>query len=83
MSKKVQVHELGHKLGFIVVYRADTQDGPWEALRSDDIPDWVKNPVCMGRLVRGDMAQNPDDPHWYRADQVRESPIYGGGVVLH
>ena len=62
----------------VVVMRSANGEDGWEPVKPEDVPDWVKEPDCMGRLVAGDMAQGPAEGllvpdevrAWYRAEIV-------------
>ena len=57
---------------FVVLASADGAE-PWKPVHPADVPAWVKDPVTMGRLESGEMAQDGPDGEWYRADKVAES----------
>lgn len=46
--------------------RAVAED--WEPVPPKDVPEFVKDPETMGRLlVHGEIAKEPDGQYWYRA----------------
>ena len=61
----------GTKLGMLVVFRTtDPDNGPWEPIRKDNVPKWIKdNDDVMGDLAHGMIVQNPEDdpPYAYAA----------------
>ena len=65
------------KQALMTIYRSPNGRDQWAPVEQKDVPEWVKNPDVMGRLVSGDIAQNtggiilPDeDREWYRAERV-------------
>lgn len=61
------------KAGKIVVYHSlDTEH--WTPILPNDVPDWVKEPETMGRLVQGDMAQS-NGGGWYRAEKIEDAEV--------
>lgn len=57
-----------------------SQDGRenWVKVKPEDVPDWVRHPNVLGRLVNGDMCMAPRDGDrgslWYRADVFLGDP---------
>lgn len=69
----------GLRYDLLVIFRSDTDDGPWTALRAGDVPDWLKNdPEVVGKMRSGYMCRNGDTGPWYRAE--RTTPR---GVIIH
>ena len=67
-----------------IVYRAEHPDGPWEPVKPEDVPEWVKEQEVLGRLLQGMMAMDKEgeiftgsnnEPfeygsEWYRAEEL-------------
>lgn len=74
------------KLARLVMYRAPTDEGPWQPVDAQEVPEWIKNdPTVVRRLKDGYMAHNPDntDKHWYRAEEaVAAGPGPTDSVIL-
>ena len=53
----------GTKLAMFVVFRSlDPENEPWEPIRKDKVPKWIKdNDEVMGDLAQGIAVQNPED----------------------
>jgi len=62
------------KIGRFVVLASESGTDPWKVVPPDQVPAWLKDPVTMGRLAGGEMAQDGEGA-WYRVDRVAESPI--------
>lgn len=60
--------------GLLVILRTETprDDASWKLVLPADVPEWVKEPDNMARLVAGDMCSKPeaDEFGWYRAEKV-------------
>ena len=58
----------------LIVYRSATGRDNWEPLNQSEVPDWVKEPRTMGRLVAGEMCCDTQigdkGSDWYRAVKV-------------
>lgn len=58
-------------LAVAIVLRSKDDKAPaneWELVPPEDVPDFVKDPEVMGRLlVDGEVAKLPDGDYWYRA----------------
>lgn len=65
--RKLPAMHGGSKIGMFVVYRSKDEDGPWDPLHRDSVPEWIKDdPEVMGLLKNGHMVQNAsDDPRWF------------------
>ena len=66
----------------MIVYRSPDGEKDWTMVPPADVPDWVKAPDVMGRLVRGEMARGPinlmlpDEMRpWYRVERINETPV--------
>lgn len=67
-----------------VVYKAKTPEGPWEPVKPENVPEWVKDSEVMGRLLQGMICmdkhgeiyiENCPDPleygsDWYAAQEI-------------
>lgn len=46
----------------------------WHPVKADEVPEWVKDPDNMGRLVAGEACMKCDEGDagslWYRAEKV-------------
>ncbi len=53
-------------LAMMIVYRAETEEGPWEPLHRDQVPRWLKeDDELVGMLRAGYMLRNTDnDKRW-------------------
>ena len=58
----------------LVIYRSQNGRDNWQPIASSDVPEFVKDPVTMGRLVAGqqcmDAGERPRGSMWYRALRV-------------
>lgn len=54
-----------------VVYASENGRDRWKPVGKDDVPDWVREPVTMGRLLAGekcmDCGEGQSGSLWYRA----------------
>lgn len=58
-------------LAKLVVEVSITGDPPWHPVKSEEVPDWLKDPDVMGYLVEGGVAHVPDlNTPYYRARRV-------------
>ena len=62
------------KRAVLVIYKsANGRDG-WCPVFPADVPEWLKAPEIVGRLVAGeqccDVAQGPAGSDWYRAERI-------------
>ncbi len=53
-------------LAMMIVYRAETEEGPWEPLHRDQVPRWLtEDDELVGMLRAGYMLRNTDnDKRW-------------------
>ena len=62
---------------YMIVFVSKDGENDWHPLRWDEVPEWVKHPDNMARLVDGDMCQDPtlgaEGSSWYKAERV-EAP---------
>ena len=71
MNKSKLSDKDSYKFASLVIYCSETEEGPWKLVKPEDVPDWLKNdPVCVGHLMRGEMAQKDNTGLWYRAEQA-------------
>ncbi len=58
----------------LVIYRSPTGRDNWEPVNQSEVPDWVKEPRVMGRLVAGEMCCDTQigdkGSDWYMARKV-------------
>jgi hypothetical protein len=61
----------------LIILRSPDGESDWTPVMPDQVPEWLKDPVVVGRLVNGEMAQGPsgillpDQFHpWYRAERA-------------
>ena len=58
----------------LVIYRSVNGRDNWEPVAADSLPEFVRNPDVMGRLVAGgqcmDAGEKPRGSAWYRAVRV-------------
>lgn len=61
----------------LVIFKSPNGRDNWEPLEAADVPEWVKQPDIMGRLVTGeqcmDVAQGDKGSAWYRAEAVENA----------
>lgn len=62
------------KAAKIIVYHSLDSEH-WTPILPADVPEWVKEPNTMGRLVKGDMAQTNGGGGWYRAEIAEDGPV--------
>jgi hypothetical protein len=64
---------------YLIVFVSKDGETDWHPLRWDEVPEWVKHPDNMARLVDGDMCQDPTQGEagssWYKAERVEEPKI--------
>lgn len=56
----------------LIIFKSKNGRDGWEPVLPADVPEFVKKPTTIGRLVEGQMAMNPQDGEnaWYRAEQL-------------
>ena len=61
----------------MIILRSPNGEDGWTPVKPEDVPDWLKEPDAMGRLVDGYMAQGPvniilpdENRPWYRAQKA-------------
>ena len=57
------------QINLVILQSKNGRDG-WEPVKPDDVPWWVKDPVNMGRMVKGETCmkcdEGPKGSPWYR-----------------
>lgn len=65
---------MSNKQGRLVIYRSVNGRDNWQPIGEFDVPEWVKQPDVMGRLVAGEQCMDPTEGSrgsaWYRAVRV-------------
>lgn len=67
------------KHAVLVIYQSPNGQDNWEPVKPEDVPEWLKKPDVMGRLVNGYTARFegtglllPDGIRpWYRAEVAK------------
>ena len=62
----------------LIVFRSPNGETDWQPVLPEDVPEWLKDPAVLGRLVdEQTMAQGPsgvilpDELHpWYRVERA-------------
>lgn len=61
----------GMKMDLIVVFRSPDGEKDWQIIAPAEVPEFVKDPDTMGRLMAGDIVRNVDvSQWWYRAEKM-------------
>jgi len=58
----------------LIIYTSENGRDPWAAVLPDTVPEWLKRPDIVGRLVAGQMCMDPrsvSGTDWFRAEVVR------------
>ena len=58
------------KQAMLVIMVSDDEKGPFKPVRPEDVPDWVKDPDVLGRMVNGEMCRN--EGPWFLAVRANE-----------
>jgi hypothetical protein len=54
----------------LVILRSENGRDGWKPVLPADVPEWLKNPDVMHKLVNGEMAMDPrKGTEWYRAEE--------------
>ena len=61
----------------LVILRSANGEDDWTPVKPEDVPDWLRDPDVMGRLVAGNIAQGPVNV--LLPDELR--PWYGACCV--
>jgi hypothetical protein len=48
----------------------DPTNEQWEYVKPEDVPEWLKDPSAMGRLVNGEIIQGAGSDTFYIGEQV-------------
>ena len=60
------------KQGHLIIYVSPSYKGPWDPLKPEDVPEWIKDQDILGELVAGQMCSDPKkDGKWYRAEKLQ------------
>lgn len=63
--------------GLLIILRSETprDEASWKPVLPAEVPEWVKSPDNMARLVAGESCCNPEtgDLGWYMAEKVDSS----------
>ena len=52
----------------LVIYRSEDGKQNWTPCPLGEVPEWVKEPDTLGKMVEGEMAFNPEAPdYWFAA----------------
>ena len=64
-----------------MIFVSDNGRDGWSAVLPADVPDWLKAPAVIARLVAGDQACSPEggDERWWRAERLES----GEGDTKH
>ena len=58
----------------LIIYRSAHGRGDWSPILPTEVPEWLKVPDVMGRLVAGEVCMKCDEgdkgSEWYMAEQV-------------
>lgn len=57
----------------LVIFTSSNGRDPWVPLFQHQVPEWVKEPDVMGRLVAGEMCMDPRSSSatdWFRAERA-------------
>lgn len=62
------------RTALLVILKSPNGRDDWTPVKQEDVPDWVKEPDRMARLIDGDMVcdptMGPTGSSWYRAEKV-------------
>lgn len=58
--------------GLLIILRSENGRDGWTLVKPDEVPEWVKAPDNIARMVDGEICCNPEagDIGWYRAEKV-------------
>lgn len=60
-------------LALLVIYASPDGRMDWKPVPANLVPDWIKDPDTIGKLLEGNMCQSPNSASrtvWYRAVRV-------------
>lgn len=64
----------------IVVYKSENGRDGWQPVKQELVPEWVKQPEVMSRLIQGeecmDCAEGTAGSAWYRAARVSDLEMF-------
>lgn len=60
-----------YESGALIIYKSADRE-TWEPVLNSEVPEWVKDPDILGRMVDGEACHDDDDPAspWYIAKRV-------------
>lgn len=59
--------------GVLIIYASPNGRDEWQPVLPADVPEFVKDPDTLGRLVAGEMCCDAETQSlWYRAEQVKD-----------
>lgn len=68
----------------LVILESPNGRDHWRPLKPDEVPEWLKAPEVMAKLVEGEMAQRkksdagvvlPETMPWYRAQPATDEDV--------
>lgn len=59
----------------VILSCEDQETEKWNYVSPGDVPDWLKDPEAMGRLVGGEILQAAGSDTFYRGEQVEAIPV--------
>lgn len=75
MEEKVNGHE--PKKAVLVILVSHDEGDTWAPVPVEEVPEWLKRPEIVGRIMHGEMVQNDGrvlaashSRPWYRAERV-------------
>ncbi len=60
-------------LAMLIIYASPDGNTGWIPVLPADVPDWVKDPDILGKMIAGQMCQNPNSVSrttWYQAKRI-------------
>ena len=57
----------------LVVYRSTNGRDGWQPVSESQVPDWVKEPAVIGRMMQGEQCMDPrstSGSDWFKAQRV-------------
>jgi hypothetical protein len=55
---------------FLVIFKSADGKTGWSPVKPEDVPEWVKTPVHIGRIMNGEMVSSGDG--WYVAAKAAD-----------
>ena len=72
----IRIAKVTDKLAWMIIQSSPTGEdsNEWMPIMPEDLPEWVKDPVVMGRMWHGEkVCMNPDrGTVWYRGVRVNK-----------